>query len=306
MKWFKHMSQAHTDDKLVRLRAEYGMWGIGVYWTIVEMVAEQMKPNDPTPKAVFTVRELCSYFVVRRQKLSSYLLATRQLRLIYAVTNDNIVTIEIPKLLEIKDNYTKDLEVSTKQEVEVDKEVEVKVDTDKNIRASERKDEKRKASERFATLWPDYPRREGKKAAERHFVASVKTDEDWADIQRALKNYKAHLRANKTEPRFIKQGSTWFNNWEDWKGEVQSPVSKKAEKIADAYECRDCGKIHVVGSPEEKACVDAVFKSQGKPISAVKSLVASMNARPVVEKQDFTCKACGKEHSPKFICQKEV
>lgn len=67
----------------------------------------------------------------------------------------------------------------------------------------------------FEILWAKYPRREGKKSAERHFNASVKTMKDWLDIQNALANYLDQIRINRTEMKFTKQGSTWFNNWQD-------------------------------------------------------------------------------------------
>lgn len=65
----------------------------------------------------------------------------------------------------------------------------------------------------FEKIWAKYPKRDGKKAAERHFRASVKTAEDWFDIQRALDNY---LKCETVRKGFIKNGSTWFNNWQDW------------------------------------------------------------------------------------------
>lgn len=68
----------------------------------------------------------------------------------------------------------------------------------------------------FEKIWMIYPRRDGRKAAEKHFRASVATAQNWLDIQNALGNYLAHLSKNKTEPQFIKMGSTWFNNWQDW------------------------------------------------------------------------------------------
>jgi len=37
--------------------------------------------------------------------------------------------------------------------------------------------------------------------------------QDWLDIQRALGNY---LRSETVKKGFIKNGSTWFNNWQDW------------------------------------------------------------------------------------------
>lgn len=68
----------------------------------------------------------------------------------------------------------------------------------------------------FEVLWAKYPRREGKKQAEKHFGASVKTHQDYLDIQNALANYVAQLEANRTELKYTKQGSTWFNNWRDY------------------------------------------------------------------------------------------
>lgn len=68
----------------------------------------------------------------------------------------------------------------------------------------------------FDLLWAKYPRREGKKAAERHFKTSVINMKDWLDIQNAMENYVAQLRTNRTEMQFTKQGSTWFNNWRDY------------------------------------------------------------------------------------------
>ncbi len=69
---------------------------------------------------------------------------------------------------------------------------------------------------RFEEIWNRYPKRLGRKDAEKHFRASVKTDQDWEEIKRALENYQIHLRAEATEPNYIKHGSTWFNNWREW------------------------------------------------------------------------------------------
>ena len=65
----------------------------------------------------------------------------------------------------------------------------------------------------FETLWSKYPNKDGRKAAERHFYASVKTNQDWADINKALTNY---LSSGRVQKNFIKNGSTWFNGWRDW------------------------------------------------------------------------------------------
>jgi len=65
----------------------------------------------------------------------------------------------------------------------------------------------------FEEIWTKYPNKDGKKASERYFLASVLNENDWKDIQTALKNYLASERVKKG---FIKNASTWFNNWRDW------------------------------------------------------------------------------------------
>jgi hypothetical protein len=80
----------------------------------------------------------------------------------------------------------------------------------------------------FESVWAQYPRQEGKKEAFKHYVASVKDEADHARVLKALGNYKAKLLREKTEPRFIQKGSTWFNNWQDW--ENQNGTEKKPER----------------------------------------------------------------------------
>lgn len=82
---------------------------------------------------------------------------------------------------------------------------------------------KEKRIECFEIIWKRYPNKDGKKAAERHFNATVKKEKDWTDINQALDNYINHTK--NTEKRFIKNGSTWFNNWQDW-----IEVEQKADK----------------------------------------------------------------------------
>ena len=68
----------------------------------------------------------------------------------------------------------------------------------------------------FETLWNKYPNKLGKTASEKHFKATVKTDEDYESINKALDKYINHIKSNNVEAKFIKHGSTWFNNWKDW------------------------------------------------------------------------------------------
>lgn len=66
----------------------------------------------------------------------------------------------------------------------------------------------------FASLWDAYPKRLGRKNAERHFKATVKTEVDYTRIHLALVAYKGHVAGK--DPQYIKNGDTWFNQWQDW------------------------------------------------------------------------------------------
>lgn len=74
-----------------------------------------------------------------------------------------------------------------------------------------------RVSDLFEKLWTAYPRKDGRKAAERHYFATVKNENDMEQIDIALGNYLDHIEKNDIKHQFIKTGSTWFNNWADWK-----------------------------------------------------------------------------------------
>lgn len=88
----------------------------------------------------------------------------------------------------------------------------------------------------FDEIWNKYPNKDGRKSAERSFGLSVKTEDDWKDINKALDNY---LQSEKVQKGFIKNGSTWFNNWRDWINyegiqaqDGMTPKLKEALKLA--------------------------------------------------------------------------
>ena len=82
-------------------------------------------------------------------------------------------------------------------------------------------------SQDFEELLKKYPNALGKKEASRHYVASVKTEEDKKNILVALENYLNHLQVNKWKKS--KNASSWFNNWQDW-------INYKEEETKNANE----------------------------------------------------------------------
>ncbi len=83
-------------------------------------------------------------------------------------------------------------------------------------------------SDVFENLWGNYPNKQGRKEALRHFNASVKTKKDLKDVGDALINYLNHLKVNTWKRP--KNGSTWFNNWQDWIEWVEPDAPKEIKQ----------------------------------------------------------------------------
>jgi len=77
---------------------------------------------------------------------------------------------------------------------------------------------------KFSEIWLRYPKRIGKKAAERHFNSSVKTEDDWCSISLALDHY---LASDRVKNGYIQNGSTWFNDWQSWAEPTEAMMRDK-------------------------------------------------------------------------------
>lgn len=69
----------------------------------------------------------------------------------------------------------------------------------------------------FEQIWKLYPHKEGKQKALQAYIKARKNGTDKDVIENGVKAYKAYVEAEKTEKRYIKHGSTWFNQqcWND-------------------------------------------------------------------------------------------
>lgn len=127
------MSDAHNDEFLADLIEDYGLEGYARWWLILEAIASQM---DKTNKCSVTYSwtKWQSLLKGKRNKLETFLERLGNEQKIKTKLNGNKLEISCPKLLKLRDNYTKDLQASeqapdpppSKQEVEVEVEVDLK------------------------------------------------------------------------------------------------------------------------------------------------------------------------------------
>lgn len=104
------------------------------------------------------------------------------------------------------------------------------------------KPSEKEIQEDFEKLWKLYPNKKGKKNAFAAYKRAVKKDVTNKEIQDGIVKYKKQIEVQGTEPRFIAQGSTWFNQerWNDEYDTKSVPVRRNSygaphveEKVPD-------------------------------------------------------------------------
>ena len=117
MKWFKHETDAIHSEKLNPLIDEFGFEGYGRFWRIMEIVAERMDGSDRC-HAELPEKTWLKLLSIRRPLFHRYLTVVESLFDNWRITTDNqtlLTRIEIPNLLEKRDNYTSDLQAPSKK-----------------------------------------------------------------------------------------------------------------------------------------------------------------------------------------------
>lgn len=82
---------------------------------------------------------------------------------------------------------------------------------------SKQSDFKELYSEEFEKLWSHYPNKKGKDQAKNKYILARKQGTTYEEVAQGLKNYINYIKLEKVDSKFIKHGSTWFNQkcWND-------------------------------------------------------------------------------------------
>jgi len=90
----------------------------------------------------------------------------------------------------------------------------------------------------FDELWQQYPRKQGKAKALEAYKRARKAGVDKSTVLDGITRYNAQIKANKTNLKYVMQGSTWFNGkrWEDeYSSQLSQKPKTKQEQIDDDY-----------------------------------------------------------------------
>ncbi len=128
MKWVKHMTASHDDEKLADLITRYGHAGYGVWWLVVEIVAARVESGDKA-EVTYPVSKWSHLLSVRGSHVRQCLLKLEVTHLVTLEWNDTDITVRIPNVLKYRDEYSRKsgqtpdkLRSKNRTELEADKE----------------------------------------------------------------------------------------------------------------------------------------------------------------------------------------
>jgi len=114
MRWFKHLSAANKDENLSVVLDSIGLEGYGIYWVILETIAEQMQPKNNKTSVRLPVKTWARISGVSPKKFRTLaeFLANRnnfakKTSLIILRNGDNWLEIDCPNLLKYRDEFSK-------------------------------------------------------------------------------------------------------------------------------------------------------------------------------------------------------
>lgn len=130
MKWFKHQSNARNDERLARLEDLCGLEGYGFYFKMLEIVAEVIDQTDKH-EVVYSLSRWGRQANVTSKKFIFLAQCCADVGLMFVQRCSDDITIKIPNLLKYRDNHTKNLQATYKQEQEIEKEEERDTEVEK-------------------------------------------------------------------------------------------------------------------------------------------------------------------------------
>jgi hypothetical protein len=105
MRWFKHDVDCEISEGLSYLISVSGFAGYGRWFRVLEIVASKMDKSDRC-HAEYPIQKWCSLLGLKQKKLISFLELTENKLKTKVVYSGNIIRIEIPNLLNKRDEYS--------------------------------------------------------------------------------------------------------------------------------------------------------------------------------------------------------
>lgn len=105
MRWFKHMTASHSDEKLAAFLSDNGLEGYGFWWLLMEIVAFQC--NDDKCSATYSLPHWSRMLYCHHHKVSKYLGKLGVTGIVTVEYELSSIKVTIPNLLKYRDEYSR-------------------------------------------------------------------------------------------------------------------------------------------------------------------------------------------------------
>ena len=106
MRWFKHLTGARHNEKMARLKSKHGMAGVGLFWSVVEIVGGVLDAkNHPQPTVSYPVSKWAAELQLHAPNVRKQLSAIASEGLLEMSSNGSEIRLTIPNLLKYRDEY---------------------------------------------------------------------------------------------------------------------------------------------------------------------------------------------------------
>ena len=214
------MSNAHFKEKEMSLKAKgllSQMLSLPENWdySIAGLVAIN-KENESSIKSALNELKKFGYLVVTKKMPNET--ATGRIEYVYDIYEHPHKIQDIEKQEQEKQDIENlPLENLPIENQAVEKQGQLSTNTLNTNKLSTNELSTKQIEKEFNTLWDAYPRKQGKANAFKAYEKARKKGVDFQTVLDGIYGYLTYIRVNKVEDKYIKQGSTWFNQacWND-------------------------------------------------------------------------------------------
>jgi hypothetical protein len=105
LRWIKHLTATRRDEKVAQLISQFGYRPYGVWWAILETVAENFDGKNPSLQ--YPLNTWANLLSIRGSLLLSVVFQIEVTGLLRATRTGNDLTLTIPNLLKYRDEYSR-------------------------------------------------------------------------------------------------------------------------------------------------------------------------------------------------------
>ena len=111
MKWFKHSSQFSANPDIEAIERYHGLPGYARLMKLYEQIAQRMDSSDQS-SITMSLSQLETALAGKRKHLLEFLRFLQKIKVIRLTESEEQVVIELPELLQLRDNHTRNLQAA--------------------------------------------------------------------------------------------------------------------------------------------------------------------------------------------------